>query len=70
MKKVFSLISILFIMTSGSVLFYSKNKKEQINELFLKNIECLATPENPVVTCFHQGSVDCPGHNVKVLIYW
>lgn len=70
MKKVFYLISVLFIITYGFFLFNSKNKKEQINELLLRNIECLATPENPLVTCFCKGSVDCPGHNIKVLIYW
>lgn len=46
-----------------------KNKSSHVTELMLKNIECLATPENPNIRCFGRGSVDCPKDDNQVLYY-
>ncbi len=64
MKKIFYLLlaSVLIFISAKNV---STNNK-QISNLILKNIECLATPENPKPNCEGVGSLDCPNHYVKV----
>ena len=41
-----------------------------VDDLLLKNIECLATPEVPPVDCIGVGTLDCPGYDIKVIFYW
>ena len=51
--------------------FASKNlKNEQINDLLLLNIECLATPEDSNIWCTGVGSLDCPVEKIKVKFIW
>ena len=45
------------------------NSDNQVNDLLFENIECLASSENPDVSCFYIGSLDCPLLNVKVLYF-
>lgn len=69
MKKVFFLLLILSIL----VFISSKartDKKSQLSNLILKNIECLATPESPSPRCYGIGSVDCPYEYSNVIIYY
>lgn len=69
MKKIFYLLlaSVLIFISVKNV---STNNK-QISNLILKNIECLATPENSKPNCEGIGSVDCPNHYNKVyFIYY
>jgi len=57
-------LAVLFIS------FKTLVRNKQMSEILLINIECLATPEQPEINCFHFGSVDCPMNNIKVLYYW
>ena len=69
MKKTFYLF--LFIATLAFVSVKAGlNKNRQAADLLLKNIECLATPENGYVKCLGIGSVDCPVIQVKVYYYF
>lgn len=67
-KYIFTSVFILAVIF-GSYRISFKNKNGHITELMLKNIECLATPENPNVRCFGRGSVDCPNYDDPVLYY-
>ena len=69
MKKTFYLF--LFIATLAFVSVKAGlNKNRQTADLLLKNIECLATPENGYVRCFGIGSVECPIFYDKVYVYY
>lgn len=63
-------VSVLIGLVMLILVSINRGKKaSQINDLLLKNIECLATPENPNVRCYGTGSLDCPGYNIKVRFY-
>jgi|GEM_PF-7123425 hypothetical protein len=68
-KSMYVFITVLAIMaiTLG---VSNHDRNNQIHELMLKNIECLATPENPTVRCYFSGTVDCPKDVKPVLYYW
>lgn len=66
MKKMIYLV-LAFTLIFINVKNTSANKK-QISDLILKNIECLATPENSGTHCEGRGSIDCPIYYNKVYI--
>lgn len=70
MKKCISIFSIILIVLVTLSNMNIKTKGSPLTELMLKNIECLATPENPNVNCYLRGTVDCPKNNTQVLLYF
>lgn len=68
MKKTVSLFLFIAMLAFVSIKA-GLNKNRQTADLLLKNIECLATPENGPVRCIGIGSVDCPATEVKVYFY-
>lgn len=70
MKKYLIIFLIICVMT-GIFISISLRKKQYIGDLFLKNIECLASPENSNNGCLGAGSLDCPWQNfMKVKYIW
>jgi len=59
-------LAAVFALYKGNL----KNKSSHVTELMLKNIECLATPENPNIECYYSGTVDCPARDIQVIYYW
>lgn len=66
MKRILSATIIALILISTS-LFIDLKKKKHISDILLKNIECLATSEEPGIGCYYYGSLDCPNEKIKVL---
>lgn len=68
-KYIFSsifILSVIFTLYKMNL----KNKNSHITGLMLKNIECLATPENTSTHCFGYGTVDCPKNKEQSLFYF
>lgn len=64
------MLFIVIFLLIGLFISIGFRKKQNITDLFLLNIECLATPENPNVECTGIGSLDCPiqyFHKVKYI---
>lgn len=59
MKKYLIFITIILLFFEILMIIWLK-EKNTFNNLVLQNIECLATPENPVIECHGLGSLDCP----------
>lgn len=59
-----------FLSYLNIMCYYTKHSKERLDDLFLNNVEALATGEDNVpVHCYGSGSVDCPsGAKVKFVI--
>lgn len=68
MKKKLISIAIASILI-GIFITVKLRNRQHVNDLFLINIECLATPENPNIRCMGYGSVDCPVGNIKVIYF-
>ena len=64
------IVAMFIVITLGLLSVNFRKSGSVINQLLLENIECLARTENPQVSCFQLGSVDCPAADIKVLAYW
>ncbi len=63
--KLFGLFVLAFALT------YLFNKRKNIEtELFLSNVEALASGENSDSSCLGVGSLDCPQDHSKVYYIW
>lgn len=61
-------IAIAFLITFGTITTTSSTKpKIQVDDLFLSNVEALASGEGTrPINCLNSGSVDCPYTTIKV----
>lgn len=69
MKKIILTTILLIAMTF--VLFKVKYRDEsnQLTELILNNVECLAFPEDSYNGCYWRGTLDCPRNDKQVMYY-
>ena len=63
--KLFCLIFVVCTLTY----LYRKSKSVE-SELFMSNVEALATGENGEASCYGIGSLDCPQEHRKVYFIW
>ncbi len=63
--KLFCLIFVVCTLTC----LYKKSKSVE-SELFMSNVEALATGENGEASCYGIGSLDCPQEHRKVYFIW
>lgn len=69
MRKILSIILLVLVIAIASIKI-GANKNEQMSDLLLRNIECLATPEDYEPNCWGHGTIDCPSTYDKVYVYF
>ena len=63
--KLFCLIFVVCTLT-----YLCKKSKSVESELFMSNVEALATGENGDISCYGIGSLDCPQTQSKAYRIW
>jgi hypothetical protein len=70
MKKKHFLYLAIIVASVALIFTRFRVKKQNISDILLNNIECLANPEYPNINCVGLGSLDCPKNGAKVQFYF
>lgn len=68
MNAKLKLFCLFFVVCTGTYL--CKKSKSVDSELFMSNVEALASGEQGGAPCYGFGSLDCPQEHRKVYLIW